>query len=161
MALTVLYIVALILLLPGIGMAFIPRLPAIPYMFVVALAFCLVTHFSTLSIEGLLGLLGVALVSVLIDHVSGFIGAKYGGAHGKSLLWGFVGALLGTFLLPAFGSFIGLFVGVLAAEMYYKKKGKEALKAASGAVLGSVAGMGASVVISIVFFAAFALFAYK
>jgi uncharacterized protein len=164
MSQTVIYAFALILLALGVPMAFVPMLPALSYMFVVALAFAFVTHFATISIEGILGLLGVTLVSVVIDHTSGLLGAKYGGAHGKSLMWGMLGAIIGTFVFPIFGSFIGLFLGVLVAELHYKKRltpDGAALKAASGAVMGSIAGVAVNIAIAVVFLASFALVAWR
>ncbi|HEY9481143.1 MAG TPA: DUF456 domain-containing protein [Candidatus Paceibacterota bacterium] len=161
MVFTIIYICAVVLVAAGIPMAFVPMLPALSYMFAIAFLFALATRFATLSGEGVLALLAIALVSILIDHVSGALGAKYGGAHTKSLLWGIAGAIVGTLFLPTLGSFIGLFVGVLAGEMYYKKSGGKAIKAAASAVAGSAVGVAVNVALSVVFFAAFALAAWR
>lgn len=151
-------IIALILVVPGVFMAFVPMLPALSYMFVVSLAFALFDHFTRLTGTELLMLLGVTLLSIIVDHTAGLVGAKYGGAHTKSLFWGFGGAILGTFVFPVFGSFAGLFVGVLVAELYYKKPEKKAFKAAGSALLGSVTGVIVNVMLSIVFASLFAFF---
>jgi uncharacterized protein YqgC (DUF456 family) len=157
----VFYVSALVLMAAGIPLVVIPMLPVLAYMFVVAFLFALATGFATLSVNGVLGLLAIVLVSVLIDHTSGALGAKYGGAHTKSLFWGMAGAILGTLFLPAFGSLIGLFVAVFAAEMYYKKSGGKAAKAAAGAVAGSAVGVTMNVMLSVVFLVAFALVAWR
>lgn len=156
-------ITAIALLVPGVLMAFVPMLPALTYMFVVALIFGIVSGFSSLAASELMILLGVALVSILIDHLSGILGAKLGGAHVKSLLWGLFGGILGTLMMPVIGSFIGLFLGVLISELYYRKHSMEvredALKAAGSALLGSVAGVMVNVVLAIVFIILFFSFA--
>ncbi|MBX4209347.1 DUF456 domain-containing protein [Candidatus Parcubacteria bacterium] len=144
-------IIAIALVIPGIFMAFVPMLPALSYMFVVALAFAVYDGFAALTVKGLLALLAITVVSIVTDHTSGLLGAKYGGAHTKSLLWGILGAFVGLFTLPALGSFIGLFAGVLLAEIYYKKHHGKALKAAGGALVGSVVGVGVNIVLSLIF----------
>jgi uncharacterized protein len=155
---TLAFTVSIVLLVPGIFMALVPMLPALSYMFVVALVFAIYDKFTALSVTELLILLGITLLSIIIDHTSGLLGAKYGGAHTKSLLWGIAGSIVGTFLAPAFGTFIGLFAGVLIAELYYKKSGEKAVKAAGSALLGSVVGVISNVVLAIVFIAVFAVF---
>ncbi len=139
-------------------MALVPMLPALSYMFVIALVFALYDGFTTLSINELLILLGITLLSIIIDHTSGLLGAKYGGAHTKSLLWGILGSVVGTFLAPALGTFIGLFAGVLVAELYYKKSSDKAVKAAGSALIGSIVGVICNVVLAIGFIAMFLVF---
>ena len=119
----------------------------------------MVGGFKALSGKELLVLLFITIVSVVIDHTSGALGAKYGGAHTKSLLWGILGAIVGTFVFPAFGSFIGLFASVLVAELCYKKTKEKALKAASGALIGSAVGVIANICLSIAFVILFFFFA--
>ncbi|HEU0081090.1 MAG TPA: DUF456 domain-containing protein [Candidatus Paceibacterota bacterium] len=155
---TISFVVAVGLLVPGVFMACVPMLPALSYMFVVALAYALYDRFVTLTGTQLLILLCVTAASVVVDHTAGLLGAKYGGAHTKSILWGMLGAFLGLFLLPAFGSFIGLFAGVLVAELYYKKRRQAALKAASGALIGSAVGVAVNIALSVVFLVAFVFF---
>lgn len=146
------------LLVPGVLMALVPMLPALSYMFVVALVFAIYDGFTALTVKELLVLLGITLLSIVIDHTSGLLGAKYGGAHTKSLLWGIAGSIIGTFIAPAFGTFIGLFLGVLIAELYYKKTGQKAVKAAGSALLGSLVGVISNVVLAIAFVAIFVVF---
>lgn len=144
-------ILALVLLVLGIFMAFVPMLPALPYMFVIALAFAFYDGFSVLSGTLLFLFLALVVISIAVDHTAGIIGAKYGGAHTKSLLWGIAAAFLGTFTFPPFGTFIGLFLGVLGAELYYKKSHHRAIKAAGSALLGTLAGVAVNVVLAIIF----------
>lgn len=155
---TIALTVSVALLVPGVFMALVPMLPALSYMFVVALAFAIYDGFTALSVKELVVLLGITLVSIIIDHTSGLLGAKYGGAHTKSLLWGIAGSIAGTFVAPALGTWIGLFLGVLIAELYYKKTGDKAIKAAGSALLGSLAGVAGNVVLALAFIAVFVIF---
>lgn len=136
-------------------------LPVLTYMFVVALIFAIVDGFAALSTAELLILLAIGIVSIIIDHTSGIIGAKYGGAHTKSLLWGIAGMIVGTLLLPPLGSFIGLFVGVFFGEIHYKKSDDKALKAAGGALLGTLTGVIVNIFLSLCFIGAFVFFVLR
>lgn len=140
-------------------MAFVPLLPALSYMFVVALAFGIYDHFVHLTGWNILVLLCITLASIAVDHTAGLFGAKYGGAHTKSLGWGIVGAFVGLFIFPAFGSFIGLFLGVLGAELLYRSHHVKALKAAGGALLGSFVGVVINIFLAFLFLGLFVFLA--
>jgi uncharacterized protein YqgC (DUF456 family) len=153
-------IAALVLIVPGIAMAFIPMLPALTYMFVIALIYGFVDKFQALSIKELLVLLALVIVGFIIDHTSGLIGAKYGGAHTKSLLWGMLGAFIGTFFLPPISTFVGLFLGVFLAEIRYKKSNEMAFKAASGALVGTAVGVAVNIMLACLFTGLFVWFVF-
>ena len=155
---TIALIIASVLIIPGIAMALIPMLPALSYMFVIALAFAIYDGFDILTRGEILILLGIVFVSIAVDHISGLLGAKYGGAHTKSLLWGMLGGFIGTFFLPPLGTFIGLFLAILIAEIYYKKTREEAVKAAKGALIGTAVGIGVNVLLAILFTGSFIYF---
>ncbi|HEY0908155.1 MAG TPA: DUF456 domain-containing protein [Candidatus Paceibacterota bacterium] len=159
MADTIALIIAAILIAPGILMAFVPMLPALSYMFVIALVYAIYGGFAAVTGTEILILLGIVLVSIIIDHSAGILGAKYGGAHTKSLLWGMLAAFIGTFFVPPFGTFVGLFLGVLAAELYYKKPHDKAFKAAGSALLGSAVGVMANIALAATFMGLFIYFA--
>jgi uncharacterized protein len=156
---TTILVIASLLVAAGIPLAIVPMLPALSYMFVVALLFGLYDGFVALTAENLIVLASFVVVSVIVDNSAGLLGAKYGGAHGKSLLWGLLGAIVGTFAFPIFGSLVGLFVAVLLAEVYYKRTNRQAVRAASGALLGAAAGIAVNIVLGIVFLATFLVFA--
>jgi uncharacterized protein len=159
MAHTIALTIAALLIAPGIGMALVPMLPALSYMFVVALIFGFYDGFERLTRNEIFILLGIVFVSIAIDHTSGLLGAKYGGAHTKSLFWGMLGGFVGTFFLPPFGTFIGLFLGVLIAEIYYKKTRDQAIKAAGSALVGTAVGVGVNVLLALFFTGLFIYFA--
>jgi len=136
-----LLILAIIAQLPGLIGIFLPVIPGIPYMFVVALLAGFFDHFVHLSGWNLLILLLITVLSVVVDHLSGVLGAKYGGASRKAMVVGLVGTIAGMILLPPFGGLLGLFLGIAVAEGVQFKDHRRALKAASGGLLGTLAGI--------------------
>jgi uncharacterized protein YqgC (DUF456 family) len=144
-------------LLPGIFLSLVPGIPGILYMLAVAIGFGFVDHFAHLSGLDIGILSAVVALALLVDFVSGIAGAKWGGAHWSSILWGIVGLVLGSLFIPVpiFGSIIGMFLGVLASEFYRTKDVRLANKAAVGSFIGWLVGTGIKVIASIVFMVAF------
>lgn len=152
--------ISILLMLPGLGLVFIPMVPAIAYMFVVALCFSLVDGLAHISTFNLWILGSIVVVSILVDQLSGILGAKYGGASRKALLFGFLGAVIGAFAIPFFGVLIGLFSGVLLAELFLNRTRDDAVRAATGALIGSATGIAVNFCIAIIFLTLFIVFAF-
>ncbi len=153
--------ITFLLLVGSMFMTLIPALPALPFMFLTVFGYAVVTKFTTLSAGNLLILFVVMAVSVLVDMLAGILGAKYGGAGKKSLLYGFIGMLLGTLIMPPFGSLLGLFAGVVLSEILTFKDHHKAIRAATGAVLGVVFGIMVNFGLAFIFIGLFASFLYK
>lgn len=146
-----------ILMIPALAMVFIPFAPALPYLVLVALFFGALGSFKVLTF-GELVILGLLwLTSIIVDSVSGLLGARYGGASRRAILWGLIGAILGVVFLPL-GPLVGLFLGVLAGEIYGRKNSKEALKSATGSLIGAFAGMLINLAVALTFVTLFILF---
>ncbi len=133
-----------ILLVPGILLALVPGIPGILYMLLVAVVFGFIDHFAHLSGLDITILSILAAVTLFVDFISGILGAKWGGAHWSSIIWGTVGLVLGSFFIPIpfLGSVIGMFLGVLGSEYHRTKDVRMANKAATGSFLGWLAGTG-------------------
>ena len=156
----ILLIIFFITMLPGIAGAFLP-IPGLLYMFIVAGIFGFIGHFEILSpLE--MGILAVITVlSILNDYFSGILGARYGGASSRSMLFGIIGTIIGVILLPPFGGLLGVFIGIFIAEMIWKKDRVKAIKAASGGLIGSIVGMIVTLILSILFLFLFVIFGLK
>jgi uncharacterized protein YqgC (DUF456 family) len=152
--------VTFLLLVGSMFMTLIPALPAIPFMFLTVFGYAVVTKFTTLSTENILVFAGIMVVSIFVDFLAGIIGAKYGGAGKKSLIYGFVGMLLGTLVMPPFGSLLGLFTGVILSEILTYKDHHKAIRAATGAVLGVVFGIMVNFALAFVFIGIFASYLF-
>lgn len=152
-----LIIIAALLMLPGIvAIAFM--LPGIPYLFIVALIYGFIDHFKNLSLKELLILGIIAICSVVIDQLAGILGAHYGGARGKTFLYGIAGAIIGTIIFPLFGGFIGLFAGIVIGELRRKQTTEQALKAATVGVIGTLTGIIINIMLAIAFLILFLVF---
>ncbi len=152
----------LVIVLMGIGLigVLLPIFPGIPFMFVVALIYAILTKFQSLTVGWLLLLAAIALVSLVIDYTSGVIGSKFGGATKQAALWGFIGSLIGTFALPLVGTFIGLFLGIFIAEVVQIKAMHHALQAGLSGLAGAIAGTIANFVLACTFLVIFFVVAY-
>jgi len=136
-------------------MVFVPMLPALFYMTVLAVIFSMMTGFSVITPLELL-ILGVILtVGFLNDLFSGILGAKWGGASKKSIFYGFIGLVMGTILFPPLGGIVGLFAGILIAELLQGKANQNAIKAATGSVIGAAVGMIINLFLASAFFVLF------
>jgi len=157
---TLLAIIFTILLIPGIAGAFLP-LPGLLYMFIISLIFGFVDKFAHLQPWELGILAGIALISIINDYLTGMLGAKYGGAAQKSMLFGIAGMIVGLILFPPFGGLVGVFVGILITELIRGTKQEKALRAATGGLIGSIVGMVVTLVLAIIFLFLFAIFAIR
>ena len=155
-----LIILAALLMIPGIiAIAFM--LPGVPYIFIIALIYGFIDHFNRLSLKELAVLGGLAIISVIVDQSAGLIAARYGGARGKTFLYGIAGAIVGTFMLPLFGGFIGLFIGIVIGELIRKRSHAEAIKAATAGVIGSITGITINIFIGVLFLTLFLVFVIR
>jgi len=156
----VISIIVSILLAPLVFLTLIPVFPAIPMMFGLGLIYGFVDKFKHLDLNNYLMLGGILAVSILIDYFAGILGAKYGGAAKESLIFGLLGVVLGTFLLPPFGGVLGLFLGILIAEIIRFKDHYKAIKAASYSVVGTITGVIFNFFLAIAFFVLFLIFVF-
>ena len=154
-------IICAILMLPGIAGVIIPAVPGIPYMFIVALVYSILTKFSTIDSTEIIVLAIITVASLVVDYSTGLLGAKYGGAGKKSLFWGLSGSIIGTIIFPPLGGIAGLFIAILLAEILAKNDHKKALKAASGGLLGSLAGIIINICLAITYLVCFLFFALR
>ncbi len=163
MTYTIILIISSLLLIPGIIMAFIPGIPNLVYMFAIAIFFGLYDNFFNITPMNILTLAIISMIAMLIDFISGIIGAKWGGAHWSSIASGIIGLIIGSVFIPVpiLGSLVGMFLGVFSSEYYRTHNLKKAEKAALGSFLGFIAGTGVRIIASIVFFVLFIVFAWN
>ncbi len=149
--------IATLLMLPGIvAIAFM--LPGVPYLFLVSLIYAFADHFTHVSATDIYILGGMAILSIIIDQSAGLIAARYGGARGKTFLYGLVGAIIGTIIFPLFGGFIGLFIGIAIGELVRRRTHVQALRAATVGLIGSVTGIIMNICLGVIFIALFLVF---
>ncbi len=160
MDIAILIVTAILILVAGASFLLM-IFPAHIFIFLITLAFGIIDGWENLKVWEFLILSGIVILMIIVDYSSGFFGAKFSGATRKSLFWGLAGLIIGLFILPPFGSIIGLFLGVLIGEIVGYKTFSKALKSATGSVLGSVGGLIANLILSFIYLILFILFALK
>lgn len=154
---TFLAILFAVFMLPGIAAVFIPFLPAVPYMFIMALLFEIFDRFHTLTLPKLGILFIFPIVAFIVDQSAGVIGSRRGGATAP-IWYAVIGAFCGTLFLPPFGGILGLFLGILVGELTKRRGHDEALKAATAGVVGTFTGMLINCALAAVFIIVFLVF---
>lgn len=131
----------------GIIGAVVPAVPGISLIAIAILIWGLVNGLSSVSVALPLAIV-LLVVSIGIDFLATYYGAKQAGAS----KWGQLGALIGLVvgilgLLPALpvggpilGILIGPILGAIVGEFLYRRDLKLAAKAALGIVVGSLVG---------------------
>lgn len=132
------------LLMLGVGLLLIPF--GAPGTFLIAgsaLVYGFVTHWASLPVPVVIGLVLAAVVSEGVDNLLSLAGAKRFGSS-KAGVWGaFLGGLVGALVgLPVpllgsiLGALVGVFLGAFVAELAVQKDVPAALRAGYGAFLG-------------------------
>jgi hypothetical protein len=126
-------------LLVGLAGAVLP-LPGPPLSFVGLL----LLHFSSYAEFPVWVLVSFGFITVVVavlDYYVPIWGVKHFGGT-KYGAWGStIGMLVGFFVIPGFGLFLGAFLGALVGELLGKMPARPALKAAVGSFLGFLAGI--------------------
>ncbi len=142
-----LYWLLVALMFVGVVGAVIPGIPGTSLILVAILIWGAVTGFSTVGIPLAIAIV-VLLLSIGIDLLATYWGAKRAGASH----WGQVGAIVGLLLgflgflpaLPLGGPLLGLILGALlgamVGEFLYRRDIRLAAKAALGVIVGSLIG---------------------
>lgn len=129
------------------------------FLLVLAVIYGFFDKFNTITVENFYVLGVVVLASILIDFFSGVIGAKIGGARLKSLLWGTVGLIVGTFITPIIGTVIGFFLGIFISEYHSNRHhADKAFKAALAGVVGTLVGTVTNLIATLVFIVLFIVY---
>ena len=155
----VIWICVIVLIIAGFAGTIVPFLPGTTLILLACYLhfFALGRSESELSWISLVIITVFYVASIVVDSLSGAIGAKWFG----SSKWGIVGAILGGIIGLFFGFpgiIIGPIVGVFVFELIIgQKKVKEAGTSTVGTVLGSGAGIVMGVVIGLLMIACYVL----
>lgn len=151
---TLLYALAVALMLAGLAGTVLPALPGTPLLFGGMLLAAWAGDFEhvggmTLVLLGLLTLLALAL-----DFVAGLLGAKRVGASTRALIGAALGTVVGLFFgLP--GLVVGPFVGAVLGELSQGRQVADAARVGLGTWVGMVVGAVAKVGIAFVMLGVF------
>ena len=135
------WVFTLLLMLFGLVGSLVPWIPGSVIIFAAA-----VMHYMLLGPGGSVGIptliaLGVLMIlALIVDLLSGSLGAKWFGASRWGALGGILGAIIGMFF-GLVGVFIGPVIGVLVGELLGGKGILPAGRSMWGSFLGTAAGM--------------------
>jgi uncharacterized protein len=150
---TVLYWVLVAVMVVGVLGAVLPGIPGSSLILIAVIIWGAIHGFSTVT-WALAAALVVWLLSIGIDFLAGYWGAKRFGASSWGQWGSFIGLFLGIFgLLPALpiggpilGIFVGPFVGAILGEFLYRRELEftprlhQSVRAGIGIVVGSLIG---------------------
>ncbi len=144
-----LYGVAFLLILVGVAGTIIPALPGIPMIFAGAWLIGYMEDYQYFGWGTLIALGILTVISLIIDWVSQTMGAQKAGATKLGLSGAFLGTiigipfgLVGIFLFPVFGAFIG--------EMIGHRDMRKAGKVSWATWIGMIAGIAAKLAIAFI-----------
>lgn len=134
------WILIVVLMLLGLCGTVFPLIPDTPLIVGAAVLHHFVYGPHGASWATILVLTALMLVSLVLDFISGSMGAKYFGATRWGAVGGFLGAIIGLFWGPV-GIFVGPLAGVLLGELLGGRGLLPASRSTWGTLLGTVAGV--------------------
>jgi hypothetical protein len=151
-----LYVLATLLIVIGLAGTILPALPGVPVVFAGMLVAAWAGDFvhigwPTLTILGVL-----TALALLVDLLSGLLGAKRVGASGWALFGAAVGTIVGLFF-GIIGLILGPFVGAVLGELIAGSNLRRSAEVGIGAWLGFVFGTLAKIALCFTMLGVFAL----
>ena len=134
-----------------LGLALLPLamvgciIPAIPGPALAVLSLILLSlakGWGVFSLTFWIVMLLLLLLVTLADYFIPLIGAQRYGASKMAMLGGTIGMIVGIFVIPPFGVFIGAFAGAVIAELIQGMESRQAVSVGWGVLLGSLASIG-------------------
>ncbi len=145
----------LIVSMAGLIGCIVPMIPGPPLSYGALILLSFAKNWQPFGAAFLFAMGVLTAAVVVLDYVIPSIGAKKYGAS-KAGTWGsFAGLVVGFFLFPPFGMFIGGFAGAVIGELFAGRAGDKALRAGWGVLLGNLASISMKLSVS-----AFMLFIY-
>jgi len=134
----------------------VPILPGAPLIFIGILLAAWWEDFSRIGVIPVVITGALALVTLLVDIASSYMGAQRVGASRAALLGSIIGSLVGMFfLLP--GLILGPFIGALAGEWWSARNLSQATRVGIATWIGMIVGTAAKVGLSLAMIGVFLL----
>jgi uncharacterized protein YqgC (DUF456 family) len=133
----------------------VPMIPGSLLIWVAVLIYVLVNGMASVGWLAFLIISLIALVAGTADLWMPLLGAKTVGASMRAMVYGTIGAIVGTFFAPLLGTLIGYAGGILLGEYQTRGDWQEALKASLGGLAGwglaTAVQLGGGILILIIF----------
>jgi len=133
-----LIIIGAVLAIIGIIGSILPVMPGPIFSFIALVLLYVSGGSSAISLATLITF-GITMVIItIIDYAAPIIGAKYFGAS-RYGIWGAIGgAIIGIFLFPPLGIFLGALAGATIGERVGGKDFNQSARAGLGVLMGSI-----------------------
>lgn len=138
------FIVALV----GLAGCIVPFIPGPPISYSALILLSLVKHWEVFSPVFLAVMAAMGAAVMAFDFLLPALGAKRYGASRLGMAGSIVGSLLGIFLMPPVGIFIGGLAGAILGEMLWRRSARGAFRAGFGVFIGTAVGLGAKLAYS-------------
>ncbi|MDB9822553.1 DUF456 domain-containing protein [Deltaproteobacteria bacterium] len=137
-----LIILGILLALAGFAGCILPIIPGPPLSYLALIALSLAKDWEPFSITFLIVMATLAVIVMILDYLVPVLGAAKAGASKTGIYLSIAGMILGIFLFPPWGIFIGAFAGGIAGEILAGRKGKEAIKVGWAIFVGNMLSVG-------------------
>ncbi|MCK9273636.1 MAG: DUF456 domain-containing protein [Syntrophales bacterium] len=137
-----LIIIGFMVALAGIVGCLLPTVPGPIIAYISLIIISIAKNWAPFSEEFLVIMGILTLIVSFADNVLPLGGARKYGASKLGVAGATLGMLVGIFVIPPFGVFLGAFAGAVAGELFSRKKGQEALRAGWGVFVGVVLAIG-------------------
>lgn len=145
----VVLVIALLFILVGIAGTFLPVLPGAAMIFAAIAAYGWYEGFQAINTSYLMIVGGLTLLSMLVDYLSTYLGARYFDSS-RLGMWGAVlGSVVGLFLFPPLGIIVCPWLGAIGGELIQGHDLRRAMKSGMGAVIGLFSGIAFKVAIGV------------
>ncbi|MBC7075041.1 MAG: DUF456 domain-containing protein [Syntrophomonadaceae bacterium] len=148
-------VIAVILVLVGFAGTILPLLPGIPLIFLAIAGYGWYEGFKAITVEYLLVMAGLTVLSVIVDYISSVLGARYFGSSKKGIWGALLGTFIGIFLFPPVGILLGPWLGAVIGEYFEQHDINKAMKVGIGTVVGLFSGMIFKIMVGLVMTASF------
>lgn len=146
---TAVLIIVLVIMITGIAGTFLPVLPGIPLIFAAIAAYGWYEGFHAVTARYLVIMGGLAILSLFIDYLATYWGAKYYDSSKMGLYGAVLGSVAGLFVFPPLGLLVCPWLGAIIGELIQGNNWDKALRSGTGAVIGLFSGIACKIVIGL------------
>jgi uncharacterized protein YqgC (DUF456 family) len=137
----IIIILAVMLMLIGLGGTILPAVPGLPVIWLVMFAYGWYSGWADYGSTAMLASGIVVAISIAVDQLASVMGAKKFGASRAGMIGSFIGAIAGLLIFNIIGLIAGTFLGAMLSEMLFSGRNfREGFASGTGALLGFLAG---------------------
>jgi len=145
-----LIILGILLALAGLAGSIIPVIPGPPLSYLSLIALSFAKNWEPFSPSFLIAMAAVTIFVMILDFLVPVLGAAKSGASKIGIYLSMAGMILGVFLFPPWGIFIGAFIGAFAGEILEGRKGRDVIRVGWAIFLGNMVSIGIKLSFSLV-----------